>query len=163
MSGRRVDFVVLALSDREDWGYNEETLPMLVGLIDRSKPDARFLSHKGAIAYYLSTSRTVAAVETLIVEAETMRDTDPRFASLGIGLAYGPLIADFDWRAPVKNSFLPVGVTANEAARESVTTQNYRKILRNLPRGESKAPPAESKSHNFHATENIRLGRGSTV
>ncbi|MEP6810678.1 MAG: hypothetical protein ABI992_10575, partial [Chthoniobacterales bacterium] len=103
-------------------------------LIDRSKPDARLFSHKCGTAYYLPTSRSVAAVETVTAAAETLRDTDARFASLGIGLTHGPLLADFDWRGRVKRSFLPVGVVANDAARAAAATQNDREILRTLSR-----------------------------
>jgi hypothetical protein len=39
MSIKRKKFIVLTLGDTESWGFNEETLPLLLQLVNSSSPD----------------------------------------------------------------------------------------------------------------------------
>jgi hypothetical protein len=126
-------FIVVNLSDSNSWGYNEHTLPILLRLVDSSKPDARNFTHLGVVAHYLTSRRALAAVETIITQAEALRDTDSRFVTLGFGLAEGELLADFDWLGRLKtDSITPLGGTANEAVWNAREPQKYRETLQIL-------------------------------
>ena len=129
MSASRKEFIVLAIGDRDSYGYDEYTLPLLVELIDSSNPDARQFTHVGVVAYYLRSGRAVASVESMLSKAESLRDTDPRFAKLGIGLSHGQMIADFDLLGRLKLHSIPLGEVATRASMSVRGVQNYREIL----------------------------------
>jgi hypothetical protein len=112
-------FIVVCLGDADptSLGYDEETLPVLWELAASSKPAARTFNNRGAVMYYISSPRAVAAVEALIAKVEALRASDSRFATLGIGLAEGRMVAEFDWLGRVKSDRSPpLGRTANERA-----------------------------------------------
>jgi hypothetical protein len=132
VSGQRKEFIVLAIGDRDGEGFGESTYLRLLQIIDSSAPNAHVCSPRGFVAYYLPSPRALSAVEEVIAQAETLRDSDEACASIGIGLAQGPLIADFDWRGRVKPAFLPVGEVANFASRAIHGEQTYRQTLREL-------------------------------
>ena len=132
MSGQRKEFIVVAIGDREAEGFAEEASVRLRHLLDSSAPDAAVFSHIGGIGYYLHSARAIAAVEDVIARAETLRDTDATFSTLGIGLAHGPLLADIDSHGRVDPAFLPVGVVANDASRAVHGMQAYREALAEL-------------------------------
>jgi hypothetical protein len=90
-------FIVLTLSDTESWGYEEHTLLLLLKIVDSSAPDYRMFTHTGVVANYLTSPSALQSVEKVVAQAEAFRDTDLRFATLGIGLAEGELIAEFDF------------------------------------------------------------------
>ncbi len=123
---------MLAIGDRDAEGFGEEAWLRLRQLIDSSAPDARVFSQIGAVGYYLRSARAVAAVEDVISRAETLRDSDEALSTLGIGLAHGPLLADFDSHGRVDPAFLPVGVVANDASRAVHEAQTYRETLAEL-------------------------------
>ena len=129
MSASRKEFIVLAIGDKDSYGYDEYTLPLLVELIDSSNPDARQFTHVGVFAYYLRSGRAVASVESVLSKAESLRDTDPRFAKLGIGLSHGQMIADFDLLGRLKLHSIPLGEVATRASMSVRGVQNYREIL----------------------------------
>jgi hypothetical protein len=116
--------------DMDCFGYDEDTLPILWKLVDSCKPAARRFTHMGTIVYYLTSRRTIAVVEGLITKAELLRDTDSRFATLGIGLADGWLIAEFDWLGRVKSE--PLGGAVNDAVRPAREPLKYKERLREL-------------------------------
>ena len=132
MGAARKEFLVVALGERNGHGYDEHTLPILVRLLESSSPDTHHSTHLGVMGFFLPSRRSVAAVSDLISAVETLRDGDSRFASLGIGISRGPLIAEFDERDRVKSSTRPVGETANRASSGAVGAQNYRDILSTL-------------------------------
>ena len=132
MEAARKEFIVLALGDRDGYGYDEHTLAILVRLFQSSSPDMHRSTHLGVIGFFLSCHRSIAAVSDLVSAAETLRDGDSRFASLGIGISSGPLIAEFDRRGNVKGSTMPIGETANRASSGVTGPQNYREILNAL-------------------------------
>jgi len=108
-------------------------MPILLQLVDSSGPAARIFTHIGVVAHYLTSRRTVAVVEGVIAEAEALRDTDSRFATLGIGLAEGDLVAEFDWLGTVKTDrFMPLGGAVNDAVRPGREPQKYKERLREL-------------------------------
>lgn len=131
MSGQRKEFIVLAVGDREAEGYDERALLRLVQLIDSSAPDARVFTHIGVVGYYLRSARAATAVADTIARAENLRDTEA-FATLGIGLAHGPLIADFDADGRLKPAFTPLGEVANRASGGVGGAQTYRDTLAEL-------------------------------
>jgi hypothetical protein len=132
MSGQRQEFIVLAIGDRESQGYDEAAQIRLLQLIDSSIPDTRVSSHIGVVGFYVRSARAATAVEQIISLAERLRDSDNTFATLGIGLAHGPLIADFDADGSVNSAFTPVGEVANNASSAVHGAQNYREILSDL-------------------------------
>lgn len=134
MSGQRKEFIVLAIGDRGAKGFAEEAWLRLRQLINSSAPDAQVFSHIGGVGYYLRSARAVAAVENVISRAETLRDSDEALSTLGIGLAHGPLLADFDSHGRVDLAFLPAGVVANNASRAVHEAQTYRETLAEMQR-----------------------------
>jgi hypothetical protein len=132
MSGKRKEFIVLAVGDKESFGYDEDSLPLLIELIDSSTPDARTFNHRGVMAYYVHSNGAIAAVEGVLSRVERLRDTDRRFEMLGIGLAHGYMVADFDWLGRLKRRFPPMGVVANRASRSVLGPQTYRETLAEL-------------------------------
>jgi class 3 adenylate cyclase len=89
-------------------------------------------SHIGVVGFYLRSARAAAAVEQVISDAEKLRDSNKAFATLGIGLTHGPLIADFHKDGSVNATFTPVGEVANHASRAVHGMQNYRETLADL-------------------------------
>ena len=129
MKAERKEFVVVAFGDRDGYGYDEDTLPILLRPVESSSPATHRATHLGVISFFLPSSRSLAAVFDLVSAAETLRDGDSRFASLGIGVSRGPLIAEFDWRGRVRHSTMPLGETANRASAGVTGLQNYRETL----------------------------------
>jgi len=135
MSLERKRFIVVSLGDTKSWGYDEQTLPMLLEIIDSSSPDFRVWTHVGVLANYLTSPRALKVVEDVIAKAERLRDADPRFTTLGIGLAEGELSADFDWLGRLKTdrkSMRPLGEPLNEAVRCEREPEEYKETLRTL-------------------------------
>jgi len=132
MSGKRKEFLVLAIGDREAEGYDELALPRLLQMIDSSAPDAKVFTPLGVLGFYLRSPRAASVVERVISQAESLRDSDKTFATLGIGLAHGPLIADFHADGSVNPTFAPLGEVANRASRAVQGAQNYREVLSDL-------------------------------
>lgn len=132
MSAKLKTFIVLAVGDKESWGYDEYTLPLLVQLIDSSDPDAREFTHTGVVAYYVRSNRTIAAVQEVLSRVESLRDSDRRFETLRIGLAHGQMIVDFDWLGRLKRSFAPMGEVANRASAGVRGAQTYRDTFAEL-------------------------------
>jgi hypothetical protein len=132
VSAQRKDFIVLAIGHRDGEEFRESAYLQILQLIDWSAPDARVCSPRGFVAYYLCSTTAVAAVTDIISRVDTLRDTRTNYSSLGIGLAHGPLIADFDWGGRVKPSSLPLGEVANAASVAVRQGQIYRNILSEL-------------------------------
>ena len=135
MSFERKRFIVVSLGDTDSWGYDEQTLPMLLQIIDSSTPDFRVWTHIGVLANYLTSTHALRVVEEVIAKAARLRDSDPRFATLGIGLAEGELSAEFDGLGRLKTdrtSIRPLGEPLNEAVRCEREPEKYKETLRTL-------------------------------
>jgi hypothetical protein len=133
MSSKRKRFITLALGDTESWGYDDVTLPMLLQLVDSSAPDHRMFTHESVIVNYLTSGQALKAIEDIITKAESLRDSDPRFASLGIGLAEGEWIAEFDLLGRLNaEHMLPLGGSLADAVRAARVPQCYREVLQTL-------------------------------
>ena len=133
MSIKRKRFITVTLGDTKSWGWNEHTLPILLQLVDSSTPDYRMFTHIGIVANYLTSPRALRAVEDVIARAESLRDTDSRFATLGIGLAEGELLAEFDWLGRLKTEReRPMGSSLTDAVRMEREPQRYREVLQTL-------------------------------
>jgi hypothetical protein len=136
MSAKRKQFIVLCVGDKDSYGYDENTLPLLLQIVDSSNPSGRVFTHTGVVGYYQSSRRALARVEEVLSRVERLRDSDTRFNSLGIGLAHGDLIADFDWFGRLKRGFKPMGEAANRAfvgAYGGVKNElQYKKVLGEL-------------------------------
>jgi len=106
---------------------------MLLRLVDSSSPDYRMFTHTGVVANYLTSPKALKAVEDIITRAEGLRDSDSQFATLGIGLAEGELIAEFDWLGRLKTDReRPMGTSLSDATRAEREPQRYREILQTL-------------------------------
>jgi hypothetical protein len=133
MSIKRKKFITLTLGVTESWGYDEHTLPILLHLVDSSEPDYRMFTHAGVVANYQTSPRALKSVEEVITKTESLRGSDSRFATLGIGLAEGELIAEFDWLGRIKTDrYKPLGGSVGDAARVEREPQRYREILQTL-------------------------------
>ena len=55
MAARQKRFIVLMLADRNHWGFNEQTLPPLVALMDSASPDYRKFWHSCVTGYFLTS------------------------------------------------------------------------------------------------------------
>jgi len=131
MAAKDRRFTVLALSDLDKWGFNEHTLPLLVALIDSEAPDYLQVVFSGVTGYFTTSPRAISRVEKAVRGAEKLRDTDERFSRLGIGIAEGKMIADFDWWGGVKKTGIPpLGQVANEAVACSYKLDDYREKLK---------------------------------
>lgn len=133
MNIQRKRFITLTLGDTESWGYDELTLPMLLQIVDASAPDYRMFTHLGVLANYRSSSQGLDAVEEAIKRAEGLRDSDSRFATLGIGLAEGELTVEFDrWGRLKLDRLKPMGATVADADQVQRVPGRYREILQSL-------------------------------
>lgn len=133
MSIKRKKFIVLTLGDTESWGFNEETLPLLLRLVDSSAPDHRQFSHAGVIAYYLSSRQALRQVENVVAQAEALRDADSRFGSLGIGLGEGEMLVEFDLLGRLKTERVqPIGGMVADASRIERAGRRYKEALQTL-------------------------------
>ena len=117
MTAIREPFIVVALGDRDSLGFDERTLPALVALVDAHSPDHRDVKHLGIVSYFRASAEAARRVQSLADAAEQLRKR-PEFASLGIGIASGPLIAD------LAAGMTPLGTTANDATRLSMLAPN---------------------------------------
>jgi hypothetical protein len=126
-------FIVLSIGDRDSVGYNEETLPLLLQMIDSGSPEARFFTHTGVVSYYQTSLQALAAAENVIHQIETLRVTDSRFSTLGLGLAEGDVTADFDWLGRLKPSCrVLVGRVAAEAVACEREPEKYKEKVQAL-------------------------------
>ena len=132
MSIKQQSFIVLSLCDEESYGYDEHALPLLINLIDATNPDFRDSTHTGVVACYKTSPKNLSLIEQIVKQAETWRATDVKFSTLGIGLAEGELIAEFDWLGRIKGNLGPIGNARIEAAKAAQTSGKYRETLHAL-------------------------------
>ena len=132
MPAKRKRFIVLMLTDRDNYGFDEHTLPPLVALMDSASPDGCRWLHTGVIGYFITSRHSAACVQHVIEQAEQLRSADSRFESLGIGLAEGPMVADFTWLGRLKPSTFPLGTVANDASRSAQVPDAYQQSLQSL-------------------------------
>ncbi len=132
MGAKVKKFIVLCVGDKDAYGYDEHTLPLLLHLIDASTPDARIFTHTGVVAYYQICRHALGAIKDAVSRAERLRDSDSRFSTLGIGLAHGDLIANFDWLGRLKQDSTPMGMAVNHASAGVRDAKKYNEILKEL-------------------------------
>ena len=132
VAAKHTRFIVLMLTDRDNYGFDEHTLPPLVTLMESASPDGCRWLHTGVIGYFLTSSRSVSRVQHVIEQAEGLRTADERFASLGVGLAEGPMVADFTWLGRLKPKTFPLGTVANDASHSAQLPDAYRQPLQSL-------------------------------
>jgi len=106
---------------------------MLLQLVDSSMPDHRTFTHESVIGNYLTSPQSLKAIEDTITKAENLRDSDSRFSTLGIGLAEGEWIVEFDLLGRLNpKHMLPVGGSLSDAVRVGREPQCYQKLLQTL-------------------------------
>lgn len=124
-------FIVLALRDCDDYGFEEHTLPALATLMHAAAPEHRQSIATQVTGYFLTSRDALTRVRGVIEQVERLCAADSRLRSLGIGLAEGPLIADLSMLS--KSSDLPpLGTVANEATRSAKVPHAYRQTLQRL-------------------------------
>ncbi len=131
MAAKKKRFIVLVLTDRDNYGFDEHSLPPLVALMDSASPDQREFWHSCVTGYFLTSSGALSRVRRVIEQAERLRTADSRFSSLGIGLAEGSLLADFTLLGRLKE-IAPVGTVVNDASRSAQTPGAYQNSLQAL-------------------------------
>ena len=117
MSVERKTFWILMFLDRELYGYDENTLPMLIGLMDSAAPDHRSWTHTGPTGYFLTSPEARDRIIQVIDRAELLRASDARFEHLGIGFAEGLMVAEFSSSGDLEADRSPLGSAAGEAYR----------------------------------------------
>jgi hypothetical protein len=122
-------FIVVNLGDGDSFGYNEHELPLLLKMVLTRSPSHHLMTHIGVVAEFVTSEASFQKVRSLISEAEALRDTDPRFAKLAIGVAEGELVGDFDWLGRLKREAFLVGDALVEAGRTQRTPGAYRDRL----------------------------------
>lgn len=131
MAARSTRFIVLSLSDRDEYGFDETALPLLCGLMDAASPDHRQSWHAGVTGYFLTSADALARVRRLLEEAERLSASNGRFGSLGIGLGEGPLMAEFSLFGRLKH-LVPIGSVVNESSRSARTPGAWRQVLQSI-------------------------------
>ena len=121
-------------TDRDNWGFDEHTLPPLVALMDSASPDRSQWLHTGVIGYFLTSGHAVSRVQIVIEKAERLRTEDSRFTRLGIGFAEGLMLADFTSSGQLRPQMVPLGTVANEASRSAQLSDAYKQPLQSLSR-----------------------------
>jgi hypothetical protein len=133
MNVKEERFIVLSLGDTDSWGYNEHTLPMLIQLVDEYNPDARFFSRTGVVGYFFTSQSALKRVEEIVENAEKLRKEDERFSTLGIGVAEGKMLAEYEQSGILKQgSMMPIGDASVHAVRMSDKSGNYKESLSSL-------------------------------
>ncbi len=117
--------------DRDLYGYDVHALPPLIALMDSAAPDHRSWTHTGPTGYFLTSRKSCDRIRRVIEEAESLRSSDARFERLGIGLAEGPMVAEFTWLGRLKSDYPPLG-SASQTAYHCAETDSYRDALRTL-------------------------------
>jgi hypothetical protein len=113
MSAKSKLFIIVAISD--PWGFNEKTLPLLLQLVDKSKPDFGDWCHSGVTAFFKKSKTSMKRAADLLSAFQDLRSKDERFNETGIGQTTGPLMADINWRGRILS--LPIGSALNEAVK----------------------------------------------
>ena len=127
MSVKRARFIVVSLTDRDGYGFDEHSLPLLVQLVDSSAPDYRTFTHCGPHAFYLATPEARSRANALIIKAKEMRENNQNLTSLGVGSAEGDLLAEFSWLGRLKiDGPIPLGDASIQALEKAKTeTPNH--------------------------------------
>jgi len=133
MNATVAPFIVVILGDSDAYGYDQHAIPVLAQIVESSSPDARTASHLGFVAYCRTSASTLEAVKILIADAEALRQGDSRFASLGIGLAEGELVAECDSMGRVSiDRIAPMGGAVNDASSCFRERTRYRDVFANV-------------------------------
>jgi hypothetical protein len=132
MKAKTKRFIVLVFSDRDNFGLNEHTLPPLIALMDSARPDFRNWSHTGPIGFLLASRDALRRVRQAIDQVEKLKTTDPRFDSLNIGLAEGPMLAEFNFWSRLNPKFMPVGSASIAASKNADEAGAFRQVLEEI-------------------------------
>ncbi len=125
-------FIVLSLNEKDSWGWNEQTLPRLIQLVDSMEPDARIFTHTGVVAHFQASRAALKKMEQVVIGAEELRKNDERFSTLGTGIAEGECTTEFDTRGRVKERAMILGDAAGESVRSASKPNEYKETLQNL-------------------------------
>ena len=131
MAAKHKRFIVLMLTDRANYGFDEHTLPPLIALMDSASPDQRQFWHSCVTGYFLTSRDALSRVQSVIDQAVRLRNADSRFSSLGIGLAEGSMLGDFTLLGRLKE-VVPVGAVVNDASRSGQLPDAYQQPLHAL-------------------------------
>lgn len=129
MPADRNRFIILALADRDGWGWNEHTAPPLVALLEEFKTDGIYMTLSVIFGCFSMSGVGLERVHTAVAYAETMRSHDKRLASLGIGVVEGEVIARFAPDGKLDPKFPPLGETITQAARASMQADGHREAI----------------------------------
>jgi len=129
MSVKEKRFIVVMLTDLDDFGFNEHTLPPLIRLMDAAQPDFRNAVHTGIVGYFLTSPDALNRIRPMIEFAAALRNEDKRFESLGIGLAEGLMIAEFTFWGRPKDGAVPFGNPAGIAELNAQEPDDFREVL----------------------------------
>ena len=133
MSAKPKRFIVISIGGTGGYGYDEQTLPVLLRLAESHNPDHWVSINTGIVSHFRTSKRNFLAVQKLVAEVESLKISDPRFSDLKIGVAEGELIGDFDWLGRLKTAGISLlGDTINEAVRASSKASDYQAALHTI-------------------------------
>jgi hypothetical protein len=142
MTIREEQFYIVSVGDREGDGFNELTLPSLVSIVDEFNPDGIVIVHSGIVALFRRKRHDTRDIQTLCDSLDQLRNTNPDYSALGIGLAEGQLIGEFDRRGKMVNADQFLGDARIDAVRIEAEPHGYRRVLANLQKNaEQNAAP----------------------
>jgi hypothetical protein len=122
-------FIILALADRDGWGWSKRTVPPLVALLEEFKADGIYVTLKVVTGLFATSLSALERVHTAVAYAETMRSHDKRFASLGIGVVEGEAVAKFTADGTLDPKFPPLGGNVTQAARAAMQAGGHRDAI----------------------------------
>lgn len=125
-------FIILALADREGWGWNECTTPPLVALLEEFEADGIYVTSKVITGFFATSLTALERVHTAVAYAETIHSHDERFVSLGIGVAEGEVVVRFTADGKLDPKLPPLGETITQAARAARQAGGHRDAIHRL-------------------------------
>ena len=87
MKIREENFYIVSVGDRDGWGFNEMTLPVLNRIFDEAASDGKKVFHSGIVAFFQAKRHEVEEIRRLCDQLRCLRDEEKDFESLGIGVA----------------------------------------------------------------------------
>lgn len=122
-------YIALGLADRDGWGWNEQTAPPLVALLEEAEADQIYVSLKMVTGFFATSPAALERVHAAVGYAELLRTHDVRFVSLGIGIVEGELIAAFTAEGRLDPAVLPLGDTMRQVTCEATQLGRHHEAI----------------------------------
>jgi hypothetical protein len=137
-TARMARFVIVHVVDRDDWGFDEHSLPRLVAAAEAAGVSEWQMTHASVTAYFLAEEGPRASREVLdrvaafVTAVEAVRDSDAKCVSIGNGIVWGDLLAEFDRHGGIRHGGLLAGMAHAHAVTAARGPQTYAAALASL-------------------------------